>query len=68
MGRSQWQQWWKQANLSEQRIVYEVTVHPVNTTTGEGGNEQSAVNDKSRGICVQKGMDGYGQAIFPIKR
>ena len=29
MGRSPWQQWWKQPNLSQQRKVYEVTVHPV---------------------------------------
>ena len=29
MGRAPWQQWWKQPNLSQQQIVYEVTVHPV---------------------------------------
>ena len=29
MGRSHWQQWWKQPNLSQQRTFYEVTNHPV---------------------------------------
>ena len=28
-GRSPWQHWWKQPNLSQQRIVYEVTAYHV---------------------------------------
>lgn len=29
MGRSPWQQWWRQPKLSQQRIVYKVAGHPV---------------------------------------
>ena len=50
MGRSPWQQWWKQPNLSRQRIVYEVTGHPVFEWTQTPFKQRNLIISEGRNL------------------